>query len=293
MDDPFCQFGYRDLLGSTQVEHPPECVGILRQREHASDDVVDTTEATGLPAVSEHGDRFSPQRLSDEPRDYHSVTPGLTRSDRVEQPHDDRLEALFTPVGVRQDLVDRLGLGVGPPTLQRRPENPIVIFRQTVRGVLPVDLGRRGDQDPLAVLVGLLEDRLRPSDVGHEALERLLDNQVDTHRRSEMEDDIDPRDDMVDEIHVEHRAEHELTVGVTLEMGDVGESPGREVVEQEHLIAAPEKPIRQMRSNKARSTGDQGTHQASLSRAQIRPLTVRSRRDGGIAPRDRPRVAPY
>jgi CRISPR/Cas system CSM-associated protein Csm2 small subunit len=75
-----------------------------------------------------------------------------------------------------------------------------------------------------------------------------------------MKDSIDPRNDMVDEIYIEYRAEHELTVGITLKMGNVGESPGREVVEQEHLIATLEKPIRQMGSDEARSTGDQSTH---------------------------------
>ena len=100
----------------------------------------------------------------------------------------------------------RLGLAVGPAALQRRAEDAVVLLAEPVGGVLAVDLAGGGEQQDLrAVLVRLLEDDLGAADVGGQALQRLLDDELDTRRRRPGGRRGRPADDVVDEVGVEDR----------------------------------------------------------------------------------------
>ena len=101
---------------------------MFEQGGQGPDDVADVTEAPGLGAVAVDGDRFVAQGLGHEAGDDHAVGAGLTGPHGVEEPDDDGGETLLLPVGVGQDLVDRLGLGVGPAALQGGAQDPVVVL---------------------------------------------------------------------------------------------------------------------------------------------------------------------
>lgn len=110
------------------------------------------------------------------------------------------------------------------------------------------------------MFVGLLEDDLTSPDICHEALQWLLDDQLDSHGGSQVIHHIDARHDRVDEIGVQNRTEDEFHIGATHEVFDVGEPTGGEVVEQNELVSPVEKKISEMRPDETGSSGDQNLH---------------------------------
>ena len=86
--------------------------------------------------------------------------------------------------------------------------------------------------------MGLLEDDLRAPDVGDERLEGPLDDELDPDRRREMEDDVCPGDQVVDEVGVDDGPHDELEPRVADMVPDVVVAAGGEVVEGDHRVPA-------------------------------------------------------
>ena len=90
------------------------------------------------------------------------------------------------------------------------------------------------------------------------------DDQLHADRRGEVEDDVRPPDQRVDQLGVEHRAVHELHPART---GDqLGQPLGRaggQVVEDDHPVAALGQPAGEPAADEAGATGDEGVHSTS------------------------------
>ena len=155
-------------------------------RDQGRHDVADVGEATGLLAVAEDGQRLAAQRLADQVRHDHAVPAGLPGPTVLNSRTIDPADRL-APVGVGERLVDALRRGVGPPRLQRRAEDAVRLLGQAVRGVLAVDLAGRGQQQARRRRRESLEDDLGAVDVGAQALQRVIDDQVDADGGREVE----------------------------------------------------------------------------------------------------------
>ena len=122
--DLFSQRANGDFVAVADIEDLTDRAWLVDQGYHSRDDVADVGEAAGLRAVAEDGDRLARQRLPHERRDHHPVLARLPRAHRVEQPDDDHRQLALLPVGQRQELVDHLAAGVGPPVLSRSGRAP-------------------------------------------------------------------------------------------------------------------------------------------------------------------------
>src|SRR5258708_1923293 len=100
------------------------------------------------PTLSSGGWRVSgapiprPEHAADEARDHHPVLTALPRADRVEEAHDHAVEPALVVRGKREELVDRLRLGVQPALLGRRSVHaPVALGKRPLLAVIAVDLG--------------------------------------------------------------------------------------------------------------------------------------------------------
>jgi hypothetical protein len=108
--------------------------------------------------------------------------------------------------------------------------------------------------------VRLLEDDLAAPDVGRQALQRLVDDQLHADRGRQVEAQVRPAHDVVHQVGVEDAAEHELDVVALAQVLDVLQAPGAEVVEQDHRVAAGEQGVGEVGADEAGPAGDEGTH---------------------------------
>ena len=209
----------------------------LEQAEHAGDEVVDVEEAPGLGPVAVHGEGLAPQRLAHEGGHHHPVAAALAGPDGVEGPHDHRLEPVIAGVDVGHELVDGLGLGVGPAADQRRAVDAVGVLAETVGGVLAVDLARRGRPGRGRRGRGRRRGRARcragSSAATPAAGSTMLCTPTAAARWTTRSWPATRRSTSV---LVEDRALHEAQLRA-LQVGDVLAAPGREVVEQRDVVA--------------------------------------------------------
>src|SRR6185437_16194218 len=92
----------------------PDRVGMIHQFHECADYVADVTKTAALFSVAVNGDRTARERLLHECRNDHAVLSGLSWSDRVEEPHDDRRQLLLAPVSQSEKLVDRFRACITP-----------------------------------------------------------------------------------------------------------------------------------------------------------------------------------
>ena len=167
-------------------------------------------------------------------------------------------------VRVGQDLLDRLGLAVGPAARERAPEDPVVLLAELVARVLAVDLARARDQHLGAVLVGLLEDDLATADVRRQALERLVHDQLNADGGREVEADVGPGHEVIEQVGVEDAAKDELDAISLAQVLDVLEPTSAEVVQQDQAVAAGKEGVG-MGADEAGSAGAEGERRSDLT----------------------------
>ena len=133
-------------------------------------------------------------------------------------------------------------------------------------GALAVDLGRRGDDDELLLLVRVLEHDLGAVHVGLDRAHRRFDDQLHADGGREVEDDVAAIDELGQQRLVRDRVDRcSRNPGAALEVRDVVDRPGRQVVEDEHLVAAVEQRVGQVRSDEAGAAGEQCFHRRQSS----------------------------
>jgi hypothetical protein len=136
---------------------------------------------------------------------------------------------------------------------------------EAVRTVLPVDLAGRGDEDPGSVFVGLLEDDLRASDVGGQAPEGVVHDELDAHGGGQVEDGLAPPDHVVDHVRIEDRSQDELEIGLAQEVLDVRVATGGEVVQGHDGMALFQQVVGQVRGDEAGASGDEDPHRPKVT----------------------------
>jgi hypothetical protein len=119
------------------------------------------------------------ERLRHEARDHHAVLPRLARTHRVEEAHHHGGEPLLTPVGDRQELVDRLGAGVAPPPAVRGAHHQVAALAERDVQALAVHLRGGGDEHPPPLLGRQLQQQLGALDVGLDRPHRALHDELD------------------------------------------------------------------------------------------------------------------
>ena len=166
---------------------------------------------------------------------------------------------LLLPVGKRQELVDRLAAGVAPAALVVGPSTRSASSRNgTSCSCRRPRRSRR--QHRLLLLVGVLQDDLGAVHVGLDRADRLSTISFTptaaarwktTSARSISSASSGSLIDAVDGV---------VEAGAVLEVRDVVDRPGREVVEHVDLVPVVEQSIRQMGADEPGAAGDEHSH---------------------------------
>ena len=106
----------------------------------------------------------------------------------------------------------------------------------------------------------MFENDLGAVHVGLDRIDGLLDDQLHADGRREMKDHVAAIDEFGEERLVVDRVDEVLEAGAALEVGDVVDRSGRQVVENQDLVPLLEQRIRQMGSDEPRAAGDQRSH---------------------------------
>jgi hypothetical protein len=181
-------------------------------------------------------ERLPRQGALDEAGDDHPVRAALARADGVEEADDHAVEPALLVVGEREELVHRLGVGVGPsgapswaPAARRRgPADAAGVLRERrLVPVVAVHLRGRGDEDALPEAVRVLQHHLRPAHVREQGAHGLLDDEADADRRGQVRDDVALVDQLTDDRGREDGVDDEVEVPALPQVGDVVQRAGR------------------------------------------------------------------
>ena len=83
----------------------------------------------------------------------------------------------------------------------------------------------------------MLEHDFGAVHVGFDRVDRLLDDQLDADRRGEVKDDVAAIDELGEQRLVVDRVDEVLEPGASLQVRDVVDRSGRQVVEDQDLVA--------------------------------------------------------
>ena len=236
-------------------------VGELEQASERAHDVGDVAEAPRLAAVTVDLERLPGQSALHEARDDVPVAAVLPRPDGVEEAGDHAAQAALVAQRQREELVERLRVGVRPALRRRRPVDPLrVLLEQDVLGMVAVDLGARRDQDRLLEARAVLEHVLGALHVRQQRVARLLDDQADADGSGQVVDDVAAVHELADHGLREDRVDDEVEPVALAEMEDVRLLARREVVEGEDLATLVEEELGEVRADEAGAAGDQSPH---------------------------------
>ena len=250
----------RDLAGVADVEHLPVAAFVVEQADQAADHVGHVGEAARLLAVAVDRDGHPGQRLAHEVGDHHAVLPGLPRADRVEQADHHRGQLPLFPVGDGQELVDRLAAGVGPAALVGRAQHQVAVLAERELVALAVHLAGRSHQDRPLLLVRQGEHHLGEVDVGLDGANRGLDDQLHPHGGRQVKDPVAAVDQLRHHRHVGARVDDVAEALLALQVPDVVDAAGRQIIDDADLVAALQQLVGQVRSDEPRAASDEITH---------------------------------
>ena len=143
---------------------------------------------------------------------------------------------------------------------RRRAEDQIRGLAERHIRALAVDLGGGRDEDQLLLLVRVLEDDFGAVHVGFDRVHRLLDDQLHADGGREVKHDVAAIDQLREQRFVRDRVDRVGKTRAALEMGDVVDRSGRQVVEHDDLVPIVEQPLGEMRSDETGTAGDERLH---------------------------------
>ena len=184
----------------------------------------------------------------------------LARAHGVEQADDRHRHLPLVVVREGEELVERLGAGVAPASLGRRAHDDVAVLAVGQVGAEPVHLGRRGEQHALPFLRGGREDHLGGLHVVLDRADRAVDHPAHPHLGREVVDHVHAVHQLGRHALVLHAVDRVVEVRVPLQVLDVVDAAGRQVIDHEHLVAAQQARIREMTSYEPGAAGDQYTH---------------------------------
>src|SRR5262249_24560167 len=148
------QIANANLFRVADVENVASRLGDIGKEHQRYNHVTYVGKTARLLAAPEYRNRFTAERLFDEPGQHHSIPTRLARTGRIKQACNGYREFFGTEISQRQELVDRLGTRIPPAALGRGPINGVVIFRKWMLIALPVNLGSGCQQAGLVVAGG-------------------------------------------------------------------------------------------------------------------------------------------
>ena len=125
----------------------------------------------------------------------------------------------------------------------------------------------------------MLQHDLGAVHVRFDRVDRLFDDQLHAHRGGKMENHVVAVDQLREQRLVREGIDHVLEFRVDLQMADVADGPGRQVVDDVDLVARIQQCLGQVRPDKARASCNQRSHDASsfpplvAANAEIAPAT--------------------
>src|SRR4051812_92613 len=124
----------------------------------------------------------------------------------------------------------------------------------------------------------MLQNDFRSVNVGFDRMNRLLDDQLHADRRRQVDDDVCPIDEFSEDRLVGYRIDGVVEFRIVFEMDDIVDRTGRQVVENEHFVAAIEERLGKMAADESCATRNQHPHQSSflsLRSVVARPVSGR------------------
>src|SRR5581483_11596126 len=257
--------GGRDLdHGLGELEHRHLVIGVAevhrqvlaaeRKEAQPADQVIDVAERARLRPVAVDGQRLAVERLVDEVDRSAAVVTAHARAVGVEDARDARVHSLLLVVRHRQRLGVALRLVVDAARPDRVHVAPVGLrLRMHLR--VAVHLARRGDQKAGALPLGETKGVMRA--VGADLQRRKRHAHV-VHRagkRREMEHEVDGLvdGDRFGDVVIQEGER------VVLEVRDVLERAGLEVVDADDPMPFVQQSVAQMRRQKAGAAGDNGS----------------------------------
>src|SRR5215212_954906 len=229
---------------------------MIHQLHERANHVADVTETTALFSITVNRDRTACERLLHERRNHHAVLSGLSRSDRVEETHDNRRQLLLAPVSEREKLIDRFRARVAPAPFRRRAHHEVAVFTKRHVGAETIDLRCRRDQNLLLFLVREREDDFGAAHVCFDGAHGTLDDQLHADCRGEMEDDVTLIDQLGGNRLVVDSLDRVMKTRVTFEVLNILERAGGKIVDHVNLVATLDVSVADMRSDETRATCD-------------------------------------
>src|SRR5262249_4669321 len=154
--------------------------------------------------------------------------------------------------------------GIAPAVDRRRAEDAVGVLRPWDRAVLAVDLGRRAEDDPSPVLVRGAEHVLRPVHVDVQHVVRVRDVVLDPNDAGKVVDQVCLRREAVEDLRVHPRVDDQAETALAEQVAHLRL---RTRVERDHVVAAGEERLGEMRPDEPRAARDEDLHAVSSARS--------------------------
>ena len=211
--------------------------------------VLDVEPVPHLAAVAVQRQRLAVERVGDEQRD--ELLRILVRAVRVRAARDRGVDAERAHIGGDEQVAGRLGRAVRA----RRPQR-IGLARGAAGLEVAVHLVRRDLDEPLPRLAQMLEQDLRPAELGAAELLGAEDRPVDVRLGGEVHDRVAAARGAGDVLRLGDVALLELDA-----VRQVGAVPGvGQLVEDDDVLAGAQQPLDEVRADEAGATCDEDPH---------------------------------
>ncbi len=235
-----------DFAGVADVEDLSDGARLSSERDEAGHHIGDVRERSRLPPVAKNGDRLVGERLTNEIRNDHAVSPRLARTDSVEQTHDDHRQLAFAVIRQREKFVESFAARVRPSVLGRWTGHEISVFLERHGRTLAVHLRRRKDDDGRLLLLCVLQHDFRAVHVRLDRVDGRFNDKFDAHGGRQVKHDVDAIDERRHDRVVHDVVDDVFKSRLADEPRDVAHGAGRQIVERDDLVPLRQQPFRQV-----------------------------------------------